>query len=70
MIDKIIQSGLVLTDDEIEIFKAYIDDGDMETAFGNSDWIDVYLKITRFVCGDKAKQLINKCYTSNHLFKE
>lgn len=62
--DKIIQSGLVLTDDEIEIFKSYIDDGDMEVAFGNSDWVEIYLKITRFAFSDKAANLVDKYRTT------
>jgi hypothetical protein len=34
-----------LTDDDIEIFQAYIEDVGMSIAFGNSDWNEVYDKI-------------------------
>ncbi len=63
--DKIIQSGLVLTDEEIETFKSYIDDDDMKIAFGNSDWVKIYHKITRFSPSDKAANLINKYNTNS-----
>lgn len=62
--DKIIQSSLVLTDEEIEIFKSYIDDSDMDVAFGNSDWVEIYLKITRFAFSDKAANLVDKYRTT------
>lgn len=41
-----------LTDEEIDIFNAYIKDNDMPTAFGNSDWCNVYDKIV----GDKKSE--------------
>ena len=36
---------ITLTEEEIEIFNAYINDCMDEIAFGNSDWDDVYRKI-------------------------
>ena len=64
MADKIVRSGLVLTDEEIKIFQSYIDDGDMDIAFGNSDWVEIYLKITRFAFSDKAAKLVDKYHTT------
>ena len=35
----------VLTDDEIDVFNAYLEDGDMKTVFKNTDWLNIYKKI-------------------------
>ncbi len=46
-----------LNDDEIETFQSYIDDDDMQTAFGNSDWCEIYSKITNGTFTGKAIRL-------------
>lgn len=42
-----IESGLngVLSDDDIDTFNSYLEEDDMPTAFGNTDWISIYNKI-------------------------
>ena len=47
-----------LSDDELAVFNAYIDDCMDSIAFGNSDWIEVYKKITNGRMSDKAKERI------------
>lgn len=41
------RSGLrgVLSDDDIEIFNKYLEDNDLPTAFGNSDFVRIYTRI-------------------------
>lgn len=42
-----IGSGLdsILSDEDIDTFNAYLEDNDIPTAFGNSDWRNIYKKI-------------------------
>lgn len=47
-----------LSDDELAAFNAYIDDCMDSIAFGNSDWVKVYKKITQGRMSDKAKKRI------------
>lgn len=35
----------VLSDDDIEIFNEYLEDNDLPTAFGNSDFVRIYKRI-------------------------
>ena len=57
-----IGSGLngMLSDDDIDTFNSYIEDNDMPTAFGNTDWRNIYKKIVgehgRLRSGKKIKQ--------------
>ena len=37
--------GGVLSEKDIDVFNAYLEDNDMPTAFENSDWLHVYEKI-------------------------
>lgn len=59
-----IENGLdgVLSDDDIDTFNAYLEDNDMPTAFGNSDWRRIYQKIVgehgRLRSSKKIKQWI------------
>jgi len=45
-----------LTDDDIEIFQAYIEDAKVNIAFGNSDWNEVYDKIVDSNWSEYAKE--------------
>lgn len=45
-----------LTDDDIEIFQAYIEDAKVDIAFGNSDWNEVYDKIVDSNWSEYAKE--------------
>lgn len=60
----ILRSELTLSDEEIKIFNAYIDSDltnrDLEVAFGNNDWVDVYDKITRFNRTETVNKVISK----------
>lgn len=47
-----------LSDNELAVFNAYIDDCMNSIAFGNSDWVEVYEKITQGRMSDKAKKRI------------
>lgn len=61
-----IGSGLegVLSDDDIDTFNAYLEDNDMPTAFGNSDWRRIYRKIVgepgKLRCGEKITQWMKR----------
>lgn len=57
-----IENGLdgVLSDDDIDTFNAYLEDNDIPTAFGNSDWRNIYNKI---VGHRKTEKL--KCWMEN-----
>ena len=54
----------VLSDDDIDTFNAYLEDNDMPTAFGNSDWRNIYRKIVgehgRSRCGEKITQWMER----------
>ena len=45
-----------LSENDIQVFNSYIESDDMKTAFGNSDWCEVYSKIV----GDKQSEKIKK----------
>lgn len=45
-----------LSKSEIETFNSYIEGNDMPTAFGNSDWCNIYSKIV----GDRQSEKIKK----------
>lgn len=45
-----------LSEDELAVFNAYVDDCMDSIAFGNSDWLEVYRKITNGRMSDKAKE--------------
>ena len=67
-LEKIVESRMkcsnikptILTEEEIEVFNAYIDSGDMKTAFGNTDWNAVYRKIVREHASETAKRLMEE----------
>ena len=48
----------ILTDEELATFLAYTDDCMHSLAFSNSDWIEVYKKITNDRISEKAKTRI------------
>ena len=54
----------VLSDDDIDTFNAYLEDNDMSTAFGNSDWRNIYMKIVgehgKLRSGEKIKQWLER----------
>lgn len=54
----------ILSDDDIDTFNAYLEDNDMPTAFGNTDWRKIYHKIVGkhgyMRNGDKIKQWIEQ----------
>lgn len=46
----------VLSDEDIHTFNAYLEDNDMPTAFGNSDFVRIYKKIVGDLkCSDILK---------------
>ena len=47
-----------LSDEEVTVFNSYLDDCMDSIAFGNSDWIEVYKKITQGRISEKAKKRI------------
>lgn len=48
-------SGL-LSEGDIETFNKYLEDNDLPTAFGNSDFVRIYKRIVgNFECSDKIK---------------
>ena len=49
-----------LSEDELAVFNAYLDDCMDSIAFGNSDWLEVYKKITNGRMSDKAKERIDR----------
>ena len=53
---------ITLSDDEIDCFNAYIEDGDMEVAFGNTDWNHIYSKIVGDRVSDFAKRMRDRDY--------
>ena len=61
-----IGSGLdgLLSDEDIDTFNAYLEDNDIPTAFGNSDWMTIYKKIVgehgRLRCGEQMKQWMQR----------
>lgn len=46
----------VLSDDDIDTFNAYLENNDMPTAFGNSDWKSIYDKIVGSRRSEKLEQ--------------
>ena len=50
----------VLSDDEIDTFNAYLENDDIPTAFGNTDWNKIYNKIVKQKHSEKIEQWINK----------
>lgn len=54
----------ILSNDDIDTFNAYLEDNDMPTAFGNTDWKKIYYKIVgehgSMRNGDKIKQWIEQ----------
>lgn len=61
---EILRSELMLSDEEIKIFNAYIDSAlinrDLDVAFGNSDWVQIYNKITRFNRTETVDEVMDK----------
>lgn len=47
-----------LSENELAVFNAYLDDCMDNIAFGNSDWIEVYKKITNGRMSDKSEKRI------------
>jgi len=45
-----------LSEDELVVFNSYLDDCMDSIAFGNSDWLEVYKKITNGRMSEKAKE--------------
>ena len=60
---------VTLTDEEIDCFNAYIEDAKMNTAFGNSDWREVYRKTVDGRISDYAARKI-KWYRQHHELSE
>lgn len=54
-LDETIPSNL-LSYEDIKVFNSYIEDNDMPTAFGNSDWNKVYSKIVGNNQTEKIKE--------------
>lgn len=50
----------VLSDDEIDTFNAYLEKDDIPTAFGNTDWNQIYNKIVGRKRNEKIKQWMNQ----------
>ena len=53
----IFSQDAVLSKKDSDIFNEYIEKGDIETAFGNSDWNHIYRKIV----GDNSSDFAEKC---------
>lgn len=55
----------VLSDKDIDVFNSYLEDNDMPTAFGNTDWDNVYSKIVgrhgKRNAGYKLKSWMKDC---------
>ncbi len=47
----------ILSKKDSDIFNEYLEKGDIETAFGNSDWNHIYRKIV----GDNSSDFAEKC---------
>lgn len=47
-----------LSDEELATFNAYVDDCMDSIAFGNSDWVKIYKKITNGRMSEKSKKRI------------
>jgi len=54
------QHNIVLSDFEIDIFLSYIENNDMPTAFKNTDWIQIFNKITDYKKTDKISNWIER----------
>lgn len=57
------RSGLrgLLSDEDVETFNAYLEDNDLPTAFGNSDFVRIYKRIIGdFERSDKIKEWMEK----------
>lgn len=51
----------LLSEDDIETFNAYLEDNDLPTAFGNSDFVRIYKRIVgESKCSDKLKDWIEQ----------
>lgn len=50
----------VLSEEDIATFNAYIESNDMPTAFGNSDWCNIYSKIVGRKKSDKIEKWIDR----------
>lgn len=53
----------ILSDEDIDTLNSYLENGDIKTAFGNSDFIKIYKKIVGFhgtERSDKIKQWIER----------
>lgn len=48
-----------LSEEELAIFNAYVDDYMDSLAFGNSDWVEIYKKITQGRMSAKSKKRIS-----------
>lgn len=55
-------SNAVLSDKEIRTFNAYLEDNDIPTACGNSDWNEVYTKIVGDKVSPKLRAWKNRAY--------
>ena len=53
----IFSQAAVLSKKDSDIFNVYLEKGDIETAFGNSDWNHIYRKIV----GDNSSDFAEKC---------
>ena len=51
-----------LSDKNIATFNAYLEDNDIPTACGNSDWNEVYTKIVGDKISPKLRQWANRAY--------
>lgn len=49
----------ILSDEDIDTFNSYLEDNDMETAFGNSDFTKIYKKIVGFHGTDRSDKIKN-----------
>lgn len=47
----------ILSDEDIDIFNSYLENDNMETAFGNSDFTKIYKKIVGFHGTDRSDKI-------------
>lgn len=53
----------LLSEDDIETFNAYLEDNDLPTAFGNSDFVQIYKRI---VGDSKSSDILKSWMEQNH----
>ena len=61
---KLLERKPVLTKEEADCFNAYLEDAEMDIAFGNSDWNEIYQKIVGSNVSDYARRKQDYYYDS------